>query len=111
MPQLHDIPLPLPAPEFILKSMLVFFFLIHILFVEMMVGGSILCTYFQWKGFTKKEIFYNKIAFEIARSITVNKSMAVVMGVGPLLMINVTYTIFFIALALLLDMDGFQLFL
>nr|BDT29273.1 c-type cytochrome [Bacteriovorax sp. HI3] len=95
MPQLHDIPLPLPAPVIVLKVMLVFFFLIHILFVEMMVGASVLCSFFQWKGMKSKDKFMDNVAYEIAKSITVNKSMAVVMGVGPLLMINVTYTIFF----------------
>jgi len=102
MPQFHDLPLPLPAPEILLKTMLVVFFILHILFVEMMVGGSIFCTYFEWKGLKEKNQFFDRVSFEIAKSITVNKSMAVVMGVGPLLLINVTYTIFFYSSSVLI---------
>ena len=102
MPQFHDLPLPLPAPEFLLKAMLVIFFILHIIFVEMMVGATILCTYFEWKGLKEKNTFFDKVAFEIAKSITVNKSMAVVLGVGPLLLINVTYTIFFYSSSVLI---------
>lgn len=102
MPQFHDLPLPLPAPEILLKTMLVIFFILHIIFVEMMVGASVLCTYFEWKGLKEKNSFFDKVAFEIAKSITVNKSMAVVLGVGPLLLINVTYTIFFYSSSVLI---------
>ena len=102
MPQFHDLPLPLPGSEILLKMMLVVCFLLHIIFVEMMVGSSLLCTYFEWLGFKQKNKFFDQVAFEIAKSITVNKSMAVVLGVGPLLMVNVTYTIFFYSSSVLI---------
>lgn len=86
----RDLPLPLPVPEWLLVCCLVAFFLVHILFVNLMVGGSILVTILEWMGV--KNPRWDALAHEIALTITVNKSLAVVMGIGPLLCINLLYT-------------------
>ncbi|MBD3266668.1 c-type cytochrome [bacterium] len=88
-----DIMLDFPAPRFYLEIIIVFTFLAHILFVNLMVGGAILKLVYEIAGLTKKE--YDKIAQEIASTITVNKSLAVVLGVAPLLAINVLYSVYF----------------
>ena len=88
-----DIPLPLPLPEWLLVILLVFSFLVHIIFIHLMVGGSMLTLWAQIKGQKNKD--YEILAHELAGTITVNKSMAVVMGVAPLLSINALYTIYF----------------
>jgi cytochrome c len=89
----HDIPLPLPAPDWLLVSLLLFSFLVHLLFVNLMVGGSLLTLIFEWLGLKRKD--FDNLAHEIARTVTVNKSLAVVMGVAPLLLINTLYTVYF----------------
>ena len=91
-----DIPLPLPLSEGVLVFLLVVSFLLHILFVNLMLGGSILTLWAEIKG-TKnaKNKEYDLLAKEIANTITVNKSLAVVIGVAPLLTINALYTVFF----------------
>ncbi len=88
-----DIPLPLPAPEWFLVALLIISFLVHIVFVNLMVGGTLLTFFAQVKGLRDKD--YDILAHEIAKTITVNKSMAVVMGVAPLLIINTLYTVYF----------------
>ncbi|WP_372933897.1 c-type cytochrome [Mariniphaga sediminis] len=88
-----DIPLPLPLPEWLLVFILVFSFLLHILFINLMVGSSILTFWYELRG--KKNNDYDRLAREIATTITVNKSLAVVLGVAPLLSINVLYTLHF----------------
>jgi cytochrome c len=93
LPVPRDIPLPMPAPEPVLVAVLVFFFLMHILFVNVMVGGAWLTFWYQLRGRTEKR--YDRLAYEIASTITVNKSIAVVLGVGPLLAINTIYTVWF----------------
>ncbi|MBB5645719.1 c-type cytochrome [Pedobacter cryoconitis] len=93
VPLPHDIPLPLPIPEPVLVVVLVVSFLVHIVFVNLMLGGSLLTLWCQIKGRKEKE--YDELAHEIAKTITVNKSLAVVMGVAPLLTINALYTIYF----------------
>jgi len=88
-----DIPLPLPLPEWLLVFLLVVSFLLHILFVNLMLGGTILALWAEIKGL--KEPGYDGLAREIAATITVNKSLAVVIGVAPLLVINALYTLYF----------------
>lgn len=88
-----DIPLPLPLPEWLLVVILVISFLFHIIFINLMVGGSIITLWAQIKGL--KNMKYDVFAHEIAKTITVNKSMAVVLGVAPLLSINTLYTVYF----------------
>jgi cytochrome c len=93
VPVPKDIPLPSPLPEWILVFLLVLSFLLHILFVNLMVGGSLLTLWAELKG--GKDKTFDTLAREIAATITVNKSLAVVIGVAPLLTINTLYTIFF----------------
>lgn len=88
-----DIPLPMPAPEPVLVAVLIVFFLIHIAFVNFMVGGALLSFIYELRGLKEKR--YDRLAYEIASTITANKSIAVVLGVGPLLAINTLYTVYF----------------
>ena len=88
-----DIPLDLPLPEGVLVTLLIVSFLLHIIFINLMVGGSIVTLWAQIKGLKNKE--YDTFAHEIAKTITVNKSIAVVLGVAPLLGINTLYSIYF----------------
>lgn len=94
MPVPRDLELPLPLPETILAILLVLF-LLHTFFVKLMVGGSVLATFFEWYGYKKKREKFGHLALRLAETITVNKSLAVVLGVGPLLCINLLYTIQF----------------
>jgi cytochrome c len=85
-----DVLLPLPVPPELLVIFHVVFFAMHILFVNLMLGGVLLTLYFELRGRVRAD--YDALAHEIAKTISVNKSMAVVMGVGPLLFINLLYT-------------------
>jgi cytochrome c len=85
----RDIPLPLPAPEGLLEVLLIVSFIVHIVFVHMMLGGSLFSLLCQIKGL--KTPAYETMAYKIMQAVTVNKSMAVVMGVAPLLIINTLY--------------------
>lgn len=89
----RDIPLPLPLPEWLLVFLLIVSFLAHILFINLMFGGTLLCLFFEALGIKNDDYF--KLSKEIAATITVNKSLAIVMGVAPLLIINTLYTKFF----------------
>ncbi len=93
MPVPRDLELPLPIGEWELKLLLVILFLVHIFFVNLMVGGSLLSVFFEILGLSRPR--YDSLAKKIAETITVNKSLAVVLGVGPLLCINLVYTIHF----------------
>lgn len=89
----RDIPLPLPAGSLFLELLLVLAFIAHILFVNLMVGGALLVFAFELRGL--REPAYDRLARALATVVTVNKSLAVVLGVAPLLVINVLYTVHF----------------
>ena len=89
-----DIPLALPAPPGVLKLLLVVTFIIHILFVGMMVGGAYWSVIFRLLGrfLDEDDGFFDRLARETLATVTVNKSLAVVLGVAPLLLIGLAYT-------------------
>ncbi len=93
IPSPHDIPLPLPAGRGELEVAIVLLFLAHILFVNLMVGGSLMTVIYEIAGLRDRR--WDALAREVASTITVSKSMAVVLGVAPLLAINVLYTVYF----------------
>ena len=90
MPVPRDILLPLPLDRMWLELLIVVLFLAHILFVNLMLGGSVLTLVYEILGLRQRR--YDNLAREIAKTITVNKSLAVVLGVAPLLVINLLYT-------------------
>ena len=92
-PVLRDLPLPLPLPAGVLAVILVLAFLAHILFVDLLLGGSLLTLWAELRG--RREARYLGLARAVAATVTVNKSLAVVLGVAPLLAINTLYPIFF----------------
>ena len=88
-----DVPLDLPAPMWLLKFVLISFFLIHILFINFMIGGTFWTVFMRMLG--KEDKFWERLAHEFGSTVTVNKSIAVVIGVAPLLAISLVYTNFF----------------
>lgn len=89
----RDLDLPLPLSPDALAVILVLLFLLHILFVNLMVGGSVLTVLFEIIGKTRPR--FDTLARRVGETITVNKSLAVVLGVGPLLCISLLYTTYF----------------
>jgi len=93
LPVPKDLLLPLPASPLDLQVTVVLLFLAHILFVNLMVGGSILTLAYEVRGRRRPEL--DRLAKKIADTVTVNKSLAVVLGVGPLLAMNALYALWF----------------
>lgn len=102
MASLHDLPLPLPLPDGLQRGLLFGTFTLHMLFVLMMLGTAMLAlAYFihAWWFNRLGELRWDK---KILRMFLAHKSLAVVLGVGPLLLIQVGFTMpFFTAVALL----------
>ncbi len=87
----RDIPLTLPFGEMALKTWLVPLFLVHIFFVNLMVGGTLLTSIYEILG--RRNAKYDRLAQLVGGTVTVNKSLAVVLGVGPLLLISLAYAV------------------
>lgn len=90
LPVPRDLALPLPIPEAVLRVLAVLLFLLHIFFVNLTVGGSLLTVVLEIVGLRHPR--YDALARRIAETVTVNKSLAVVLGIGPLLVLNLLYT-------------------
>lgn len=89
----RDIPLPLPASPFYLEPLLVAAFIAHILFVNLLVGSTVMVFALEVRGRVDRD--FDRLARLLAVTITVNKSLAVVLGVAPLLLLSVLYTVHF----------------
>jgi mono/diheme cytochrome c family protein len=101
MTSLHDLLLPLPLPQELARTLFFGLFFIHLLFVLLMLGTAILAlAYFLealWNN-RLRELRWDK---KILRIFLMHKSLAVVFGVGPLLLIQVAFSIpFFSAVVL-----------
>lgn len=92
MPVPRDLPLPLPGTPVEFQFAIVLVFLLHILFVNLMLGTTLFALYYEVRG--RREPDYDRLARELAGMVTVHKSLAVVLGVGPLLVANVYYTVY-----------------
>jgi mono/diheme cytochrome c family protein len=89
----HDLLLSPPIRETAMRGLLFGTFLLHILFVLLTVGTAILAlSYFihAWWDNRLSELRWDK---RILRMFLMHKSLAVVLGVGPLLLIQVAFTI------------------
>lgn len=93
-------PIPLPLPLWAAKSGLVITFLLHIVFVNLMLGGTLIALHAHWRG--RRDPVLLDFAAQLMGTVTVHKSMAVVLGVGPLLFISVAYTVPFYTSSLLI---------
>lgn len=93
-----DIPLPLPLP--VAKGLLVAAFLLHIVFVNLTLGGTLVALHAHWRG--RQDPVMLDFAARLISTVTVHKSLAVVLGVAPLLLISVAYTTPFYTSSLLI---------
>ena len=103
MNRLFDIPLPSPLPDAWLHALLFASFTLHMLFVLITLGTAVLAVYFfvhfHWGGGLKQELDLDR---RILRTFMAHKSLAVVLGVAPLLLMQVTFAVsFFTAVNLL----------
>ena len=102
MNRLFDLLLAKPLPEAWLQGLLFFTFALHLLFVLITLGTAILAVFFlldfHWRG-RSLELLLDR---RILRTFMAHKSLAVVLGVAPLLLMQVAFaTSFFTAINLL----------
>lgn len=102
LPLPSDIPLEIPGNISFFTALLVISFLLHIFFVSFLVAGSIMAVVTQIIGIRTGEKKYDTLAQKMATLTSFNKSIAVVLGVAPLLLISVLYTSFFYSSSILI---------
>ncbi|WP_332646907.1 cytochrome ubiquinol oxidase subunit I [Lysinibacillus sp. 54212] len=93
----NDIALPIPASIGLLEVLIIVTFILHILFVNFTISLSSSAVLLEVLGIVKKNKHYDEMARISSLHASVHKSIAVVLGVGPLLIISVIYTQYFYA--------------
>ncbi|MGC8942408.1 MAG: c-type cytochrome, partial [Sulfurihydrogenibium sp.] len=97
----NDIPLPLPTGGMdsvvvpIFHILLVVSFLVHIIFINILIGSSVLSVINNWIGHLKGDKNYDRVAYLLTTPVTISENMGALWGVAPLLIVSVMYTAFF----------------
>jgi mono/diheme cytochrome c family protein len=93
MNSLFDLLIQKPLPDSLLHYLLFIAFVLHLLFVLFALGTAMLAFYLfleTWRGGKLHESRWDK---EVLKTFTVHKSLAAVLGVAPLLLIQVSLTV------------------
>lgn len=91
----EDLELVIPGNVGFFEWLIVISFLLHIIFVNITVGSSALAVVQEVRGIKTRNRLYDEMASQLAHHTSVLKSIAVVLGVAPLLLISVIYTQYF----------------
>jgi len=76
----------------LLKYLLILIFLIHLSFIGIIMGGSLLSVIFNLLGKKKQNQIYLNFASDLINTVAVNKSVGLILGILPLLIITLIYS-------------------
>lgn len=80
-------PMGVPFYPLVFQILLVLTFALHIIFVNFVIGGSSMAVY----SYFRSGKYYRSLAKAFAKATTINLSLAIVLGVAPLLFVQVIY--------------------
>lgn len=106
MPAPETIPapdlLPLPGPVWLLKSLLLFGFTLHIIAMNFTVGGAFIAAVSHWHGQRKQSDNHLALARGLARILPYTLAATITLGVAALLFLQVLYGQFFFTSSILM---------
>ncbi len=82
-------PIALPAAVWLLKFLLVFTFVLHLFFMNVVLGGGIVWLWANWRG--RRLSHHTALAHAIGRMMPVTTAFAITTGVAPLLFTQLLY--------------------
>ncbi len=80
-------PMGIPFYPLVFQILLVLTFALHIIFVDLVIGGSFMAVY----SYFRPGKYYKALSKSFAKATTINLSLAIVLGVAPLLFMQVIY--------------------
>jgi hypothetical protein len=86
-------PNPLPAPYWVFELLLIVTFFLHILAMNVMLGGAVLALVAKWGPKSLKN--GNRVFSDVVRKLPVLMPAVITLGVAPLLFVQVLYGQFF----------------
>lgn len=101
-----DIPLQLPIGglEFMIAvfhGLLVLTWIIHILFINVLIGASFASVYFNRRGYLEKNNVFDRVGYLLTTPVTISENMGALWGVAPLLIISILFTPLFYSASLM----------
>lgn len=93
MNKLVDLLIQKPLSDTLLHDLLFVAFVLHMLFVLFMLGTAMLAFYLFLETWRRGELKGSRWDREVLKTFTVHKSLAVVLGVAPLLLIQLGLTV------------------
>ncbi|PIC05248.1 cytochrome c class I [Anoxybacillus flavithermus] len=97
-----DFPLPIPGNLSLLEFLIVLTFILHIVFVNFTLSFATGAVALEGAGIVKKSKRLDDMARICSFHASIHKSIAVVLGVAPLLIVSVIYTQYFYTSTLLI---------
>ncbi|MEC0210159.1 cytochrome c class I [Paenibacillus ehimensis] len=91
----NDLGLAIPGNLPFFEVLIVVGFILHLIFVNILVAGSVSAVYNELQGIVRKDAVLDRLAQQMAKHVSIVKSIAVVLGIAPLLIISTIYTQFF----------------
>ncbi len=97
--------MPLPAPFWLFKLLLLVTFILHLVAMNLMFGGGVIAVATRWLG--GKSEFAQRLSRDLAKKIPSFLAATVTLGVAPLLFLQVTYGQFFYTSSVLIAWPWF----
>ncbi|HOY86863.1 MAG: c-type cytochrome [Methylotenera sp.] len=103
-----DIPLPLPTMglEFMepfFHGLLIVAWVVHILFINVLLGASLASVYFNSKGHKEKNPIFDRVAYLLTTPVTISENMGALWGVAPLLLVSILLTPLFYSSSIMIS--------
>ncbi|MGA9364798.1 MAG: hypothetical protein WBW16_10550 [Bacteroidota bacterium] len=95
-------PVSLPAPVWLLRALLLLTFFLHVIPMNLALGGGFVAAITDWIGRRKNSEHHLSLARSLARILPIVIAFAITLGVAPLLFIQVLYGQFFYTSSILL---------
>lgn len=83
------VPVPLPAPAWLLQFLLVFTFILHVLPMNFLLGGTVILTLSGFLGCKRSR--HRELAVRAARALPPVVAFTITLGVAPLLFLQLVY--------------------
>jgi hypothetical protein len=98
-------PIPLPAPFWLFKLLLIVTFILHILVMNFMLGSGVLAAIAKFKA--RKDENFRRLFEDLSRKIPSLLAATITLGVAPLLFLQVLYGQFFYSSSVLIGWPWF----
>src|ERR1043166_208473 len=95
-------PIPIPAPEPLLHGLLILTFVLHALFMNLTLGGTLITLCTDWLAVRTGREQYRRMAASLGGFLPTAMGLAVLLGVGPLLFLQTLYGQFFYTASILI---------